>query len=329
MIKPFEKKLAGWFPFAWLLKRSKQIVLPGFESVPLYDVMYFFRGQIDRIGFSSRSAAISFNILMALPAGLIFLCTLVPYLPSAVHFERNLLRALAQILNNNSTYSSLSGIIHDFFTTQRSGLLSFSFIAAIFFSSNAMMGIMRTFDRSYFEERSSRFLAKRWTAIKLTSLLMLLVFGTVLLLATQGSVRKFLLRELELDTPVVRSIIQTIRWILITLLNYFSIAFIYRLAPAVKNKWPLLSPGAILATVLTFTTSYLFGLWVEHFGQFNKVYGSIGTMLIVMNLVYINALVLIIGFELNVSITAVKAKLLMEHTKENKSKDNNSPIIIA
>jgi membrane protein len=169
-------------------------------------------------------------------------------------------------------------------------------------------------------------MAKRWTAIKLTSLLIMLVFATVLLLATQGTIRKFLLRGLELDTPVVRTIIQTIRWILIILLNYFSIAFIYRLAPAVKNKWPLNSPGAILATLLTFITSYLFGLWVEHFGQFNKVYGSIGTMLVVMNLVYINALVLIIGFELNVSITAVKSKILMEKTKENQSNGNHSPL---
>lgn len=312
-----EKRFAGWRPVRWLLEKSRHWILPGFEGVPLYDVIVFFRQQVSRIGFSSRASGISFNSLMALPAALIFLCTLVPYLPKAVHFERHLLRALSQVLNNEGTYRTIAGIIHDFFTTQRSGLLSFSFLAAIFFSSNAMMGIMRTFDRSYFEERSSRFLAKRWTAIKLTSLLILLVFTTIILFATQGPVRSFLLKSLQLDTPVVRSIIRSLRWVLIVLLNYFSIAFIYRLAPAVKNRWPLNSPGAILATALTFLTSFLFGLWVDHFGRFNKVYGSIGTMLIVMNLVYINSLVLLIGFELNVSITAVKAKLLVQQVNDN------------
>src|SRR4029078_3838976 len=103
-------------------------------------------------------------------------------------------------------------IRENFCSAHRSGFLSFIFAAAIFFSSNAMMGIMRTFDRSYFEERSSRFLAKRWTAIRLTSLLILLFFTTVLLLATQGQIRMFLVRKLEWDRPVVHFIIQSVRW---------------------------------------------------------------------------------------------------------------------
>ncbi|CAN5414067.1 YihY/virulence factor BrkB family protein [soil metagenome] len=304
----FENWLVNLAPFNFLLRKTKTLVLPGFHGIPLYEVMQFFRQQIINIGFASRSATISFNVLMALPAGLIFLCTLVPYLPTAVHFERELIKTLAQILKDKNTLRLLADIIHDFFSTQRNGLLSFSFLGAIFFSSNAMMGIMRTFDRSYFEERSSRFLAKRWTAIRLTSLLILLFFSTVLLLATQGQLRIFLLKQLSWNKPVVISIIGSTRWLLIILLNYFTIAFVYRWAPAVKNRWPLNSPGAILATLLTFFTSWLFSEWVNNFGQFNKVYGSLGTVLIIMNLVYINSLVLLIGFELNVSITAVLAK---------------------
>lgn len=301
-----EKLLIKLPPFSFLLRKSKSWAPPGFEGMFLYDVMRFFRLQINKIGFATRAAAISFNVLMALPAGLIFLCTLVPYLPKAVHFEREMLKALSDLMKNRGTYRLLADIIHDFFSTHRSGLLSFSFLAAIFFSSNAMMGVMRTFDRSYFEQRSSKFLAKRWTAIRLTSLLILLVFATVLLLATQGPIKTFFLKKLHWNTPFVRWLIQTTRWIIIISLNYFTISFIYRWAPAVRNRWPLNSPGAILASVLTITTSYLFGEWVNNFGQFNKVYGSLGTVLILMNLVYINSLVLLIGFELNVSITAIK-----------------------
>lgn len=308
----FEKWLVKLRPFAWLVNKSKSFSPAGFDGMPLYDVVRFFRQQMTRIGFNSRAAGISFNILMAVPAGLIFLCTLVPYLPTAVHFERELLRALSEILKDKGTYRLLADIIHDFFGTHRSGLLSFSFAAAIFFSSNAMMGVMRTFDRSYFEERSSRFLAKRWTAIRLTSLLILLVFATVLLLATQGPLKIFLLKKLHINRPVVSDVIQFTRWVIIVLLNYFTIAFIYRWAPAVRNRWPLSSPGAILATLLTILTSWLFGEWVNNFGQFNKVYGSLGTVLIIMNLVYINSLVLLIGFELNVSITAVKAASMLK-----------------
>lgn len=301
----------------FLTKKSKRIILPGFESLPLYDVSVFFVEQLRKIGISMRAAAISFNILLALPAGLIFICTLVPYLPKAVHFEKELLNALAEIIRNEGTYRLLAEIIHDFFGTTRGGLLSFSFAAAIFFSSNAMMGIMLTFDRSYFESRSTKFLAKRRTAILLTSLLIILVLATIILLATQAPVRSYLLRKLNWDIPIIQWAFQAFRWLTIILLNFFTIAFIYRYAPAIKNRWKLFSPGAILASVLTITTTWIFGIWVNNFGQYNQVYGSIGTVLIVMNLVYINSLVLIIGFEVNVSITSIKSQSIQRQKEED------------
>jgi membrane protein len=320
----FEKWFYNRKPVSYFLHKSKNWNLPGFEGVPVFDVLVFYREQAAKIGFASRAAAISFNVLMALPAGLIFLCTLVPYLPTAIHFERELLKTISDIIKDPKTYQLIADIVHDFFSTERSGLLSFSFIAATWFSSNAMMGIMRTFDRSYFEERRGVFMAKRWSAIRLTSLLVLLILGTVLLLATQGPIKTFLLRKLHWNTPFVGFAIQVTRWITIILLYYFTIAFIYRWAPAVRNRWPLSSPGAIIATLLTMATTWLFGIWVNNFGQFNKVYGSIGTILILMNLVFLNSLILLIGFELNVSITAVKTRM-QKQARDDDNKDEIPP----
>lgn len=291
-----------------LLKWSKRIILPGFQGMPLYDVLYFFLQQVKKIGFSERAAAISFNILVALPAALIFLCTLVPYIPSTFEFEIQLLRAIKDVLRNEDTYHLVAEIITDFFNTPRSGLLSFSFIAGVFFSSNAMMGIMHTFDRSYFEERSSRFMAKRWTAIKLTSLLILLIISSVILMATQGPIKNFILEKLNWNNYFFRTIIEWSRWVVILMVTYLTIAFIYRWGPAVKVKWSIISPGTILATALVILTTILFSVWVNNFASYNKVYGSIGTVLIIMNLVYFNSLILLIGFEINVSITAIKAR---------------------
>ena len=304
----FERILIGLPFIRYLLKYSKRITLPGFQGMPVYDVMLFFLQQVKKIGFSERAAAISFNILVALPAALIFLCTLVPYLPETIEFEKQLLGAVHDVLRNEETFLLVEDIIRDFFNTPRSGLLSFSFLAGVFFSSNAMMGIMHTFDRSYFEERSSRFMAKRWTAIKLTSLLILLIIASVLLLATQGPIKTFILRKIGWDNIFFRTIIDWSRWVVILMVTYFTIAFIYRWGPAVKVKWSLISPGTIFATSLVILTTLLFSLWVNNFGNYNKVYGSIGTVLIIMNLVYINSLILIIGFEINVSITAIKAR---------------------
>lgn len=289
--------------------------------MPLYDVLYFFLQQVKKIGFSERAAAISFNILVALPAALIFLCTLVPYLPSTFEFEIQLLRAIKDVLRNDDTYELVAEVITDFFNTPRRGLLSFSFIAGVFFSSNAMMGIMHTFDRSYFEERSSRFMAKRWTAIKLTSLLILLIISSVLLMATQGPIKNFILEKLHWNNYFFRTLIDWSRWVVILMVTYLTIAFIYRWGPAVKVKWSIISPGTILATLLVILTTYLFSVWVNNFASYNKVYGSIGTVLIIMNLVYFNSLILLIGFEINVSITAIKARskqrLIEEELEDN------------
>jgi membrane protein len=99
------------------------------------------------------------------------------------------------------------------------------------------------------------------------------------------------------------------------------IAFIYKYAPAVHKRWRLSSPGTLLATVLTIMTTFLFSFWVNTFNSFNKIYGSIGTVLVIMLLTYFNSLILLIGFELNVSIHSLKilaerrAKQEEEHRK--------------
>jgi membrane protein len=296
-------------PIRLLIRASKMVKMPNSGGMSVFDVAKVFRSQMKKIGFNERAAAISFNLLMAIPAGMIFLFTLIPLLPIAQQFNKELLRTLKDVLLNQKTYDLVQTVVSDVLTKPRKGLLSFSFLLAIFFSSNAMMGIMRTFDRSYYEQRKGKFLVKRWTAIKLTSLLVMLIFTTILLLTTQGPIRKLMLHKLGLNTVLVNGIIQYARWIIIVMLNFFSISLTYRFAPAVKNRWPIFSPGAIVANALTILITWLFSLWVNNFGRYNQVYGSIGTVIIIMNLVYFNAMILLIGFEINVSVTAVKSKL--------------------
>jgi membrane protein len=178
----------------------------------------------------------------------------------------------------------------------------------IFFSSNAVMGIMRTFDRSYYEVRSKRFMAKRWSALKLTFLILMMVVASILLLAMQGSVKTFVLEKLGWNNLIIRNAIEYSRWLVIFALFYFAIASIYHYGPAVHKRWGFISPGAVVATLLVIAFTALFSVWVNNFGNYNKIYGSIGTVIILMNLIYVNALILIVGFELNVSITAIKAK---------------------
>ncbi|MCX6209671.1 MAG: YihY/virulence factor BrkB family protein [Bacteroidetes bacterium] len=309
----FERILVSFPPIAFLIKKSKTFNVPGFQGLPLYDVVVFFFQQINRVGLNARAASISFNFIMAIPAACIFIFTLVPYLPIAKLFNVELLKLTRELTPNQSTYLFVKDFLDDFFGRQRGGLLSFGILLVLFYASNAMMGIIRTFDNSIAEKKGWLF-HKRWRAIKLTFLMMFLVIGSILILIGQEQLTVLLKKLFHISRRGKIPWWSSVRWILIVTLVFYSIAFIYKFAPSVHKRWKLLSPGAILATLLLLTTTILFSYWVNNFANFNKVYGSIGTVLIIMNLIYFNSMVLIIGFELNVSITQLLAKANMrEH----------------
>ena len=194
-------------------------------------------------------------------------------------------------------------INNTFFKTPVYSLLSFGLLLALFFASNAMMGLMRSFNKNYIGFQKRKGLHDRWIAIRLTVLIFGLVLGCLILLITQGAVLKWM----GVKNFSVRNIIFYVRWVFIIALVFYSIAFIYKYAPAVNKRWRLLSPGSILATFLCIMASLGFSAFVNNFGRYNALYGSIGTVIVLMALIYINSLVLLIGFELNVSIKSLRS----------------------
>ena len=287
--------------------KSKKIILPGFERVPLYDVVLFFVKQMNRVGLNDRAAAVSFNFLMAIPAGTIFLCTLIPFMPISSDITIELLDLFRLVAPDEETYGMVATFLNDFLNTPRSGLLSFGFVTAVFYASNAVMAIMRSFNRSLYLFKERSFFNERWTAIKLTTVLILIIILTVSLLVTQGEFFRYLMSSLEITNPIIRQLLHSIRWVIIILLILYSIGFIYKYAPAVHKRWKLASPGAIFATFLVVLSTFAFSFWVNNFGAYNKIYGSIGTIMILMFLIYVNSLILLIGYELNVCIHSLKA----------------------
>ncbi len=300
-----ERYIVTFPPIAFLLRRSKHWILPGFERVPLFDVMTFFYRQVKKEGLSERASAIAYNFIMALPPAFLFMFTLLPKLPFIDKKNtKNQLHALVNNIIPAKTHNeNINKFIDSFFNDPKIGLLSFGIILSLFFASNAMMGIMRSFNKNYigFEKRLG--LRKRWTAIKLTSLIFSLVLGCLVLLITQGAV----LNLMGIKSVTIREIIFYFRWIFIVGLIFYSFAFIYKYAPAVQKRWPLVSPGAILATTLSILASLGFSAFVNNYGNYSLLYGAIGTVIVLMALIFINSLVLLIGFELNVSIKSLRA----------------------
>ena len=170
----FERIIIRWGPIAYLLRKSKTWVIPGFRGIPVYDVVNFFLKQINKVGLNERAAAISFNLIMALPAGILFLFSLIPLFPKPDSLQKEVLRLFKDITPNSSTYNFIANILNDLLENQHVGIFSFGFLLLIFYSSNAMIGIIRTFDKSIKEHRGI-FLHQRWRAIRLTLILIILI----------------------------------------------------------------------------------------------------------------------------------------------------------
>lgn len=294
-------------PIKPLIAWSKKILLPGFEKIPLYDVVTFFIKQTQQIGLNERAASISFNFLMAVPPLLIFLFTLLSYIPGSKSLYNEILVLLDNVIPDVTTYEMIKNVMDDFFTGG-TGTLSFGLLLAIYFSSNATLTIIRTFRKSmlHIEVEDRNFIQVRWSAIRLTFIIILLLISTILIMLTQTVVLKWVIDQLNIKDQWVDILFNIGHFIVTFFLIFLAIGLIYKYAPHVQKKWKIRSPGAILATVLIMAFTYLFSYWVNNIASYNKVYGSLGSILILMFLVFVNSLVLLIGFELNVSINSLK-----------------------
>jgi membrane protein len=281
-------------------------------------VIKFFLKQVKTVGLTERASAIAYNFIMAIPPSFLFLFTLVPHLPfiSKRSIKKELHSLILDIIPAKVHNEYLIRFVDSFLDDSKIGLLSFGLILALFFASNAMMGLMRSFNKNYIGFEKRKDLLNRWMAIKLTALIFLLVLGCLILLITQGAALKLV----GIQSANVREIIYYVRWVFIVTLVYYSIAFIYKFAPAVEKRWKLISPGSILGTFLSILSTLGFSYFVDTFGKYNALYGSIGTIIVFMALIYINSLVLLIGFELNVSIKSLKSIATEREIEENKKR---------
>lgn len=305
MLSPIEKIFFKNKPVSFFLRKSKHWYWPGFEGHSVFEVIQTFYNQIKTGSMRERASAISYNFIMAIPPSILFLFTLIPHLPfvSAKSIKIEMHSFIYDIIPSPQYNQQIIQLIDSVIDGSKIGLISFGLFLSFFFASNGIMGLMRSFNRKYagfINRKSGR---KRWLAIKITTILFGLLLAYLLLLVMQGK-----LLSLLVENPALRELIRYTRWIFIVMLVYYAIAFIYRFAPAVHKKWKLISPGTIAATALCITASAVFTYFIKNFGQLNALYGSLGAIMMVMALIYINSFALLIGFELNVSINTLSRK---------------------
>jgi len=289
---------------------TKRIALPGFEKMPIYDVADFFFTGIQRGSIVTRAQSLAFSFFLAIFPAIIFLFSLIPYVPIG-NFQNEILNIIEGVLPQNA-YSTVRSTIEDIIRIQRGGLLSVGFVMALYFTTNGFMTMMRGFNSSYHVVESRTPFQQRKVAIVLTFILSILLIVSTTLIIFSEVATKYLVTHSILKSKTQILLLTLGKWTVVMSLFFFAISFLYYYAPAVKKNYRFISAGSTLATLLSIVVSTGFAYFVNNFGQYNKIYGSIGTLIVIMLWIYFNSVILILGFELNASIENAKLKVRRE-----------------
>jgi membrane protein len=294
-----------------LVRISKKIVLPGFEGISLYEVSTFFIRGILKNSINLRASAISFDFIMALAPTILFFFTLIPYLPIP-NLHDTIMGTLHSALPENA-FLTVRSTIEDVISHTQRELLSIGFLLTIYFASNGMISIIRAFNQSVLvsETRSN-------LKIRLVSIFLVMVVAIIIIIASGlqvGSnwVINTISERFEIPGFLFKLLVFVIKYSIFLLLLFSVFSFIYYLAPAKRGMYRFVSPGSTLATIASIITVQVFSFFINNFGHYNKLYGSLGTLIVIFLLVNLTSMILLIGFELNASIYKAKTT---EETEE-------------
>lgn len=237
----------------------------------------------------------------------IFLCTLIPFIP--IHnFQGQLLTLLSTILPYNA-YMAFQATIEDIIKIHNGKFLLLGFISALYFATNGVTNLMLAFNRSSLIVEKRSWLKRRVIALALTVVISISLLISITFMTAGEALINIIKQHIDSKGHFWIYVIAFSRWVIIIAIFFFNISLLYRYGPANKEKWKFLSTGSIMATALAVLTSLGFSYYINNFSSYNKLYGSIGALIILMLWLYLNSLILLIGFELNASIDYSKRNI--------------------
>ncbi len=294
-IKTFIKKRIDVF-YSFL----DSIQLPFHKKVSVYEIARIFVTGLLSGSLTTRASSIAFKIFLAIFPAILFVFTLIPYFP--IDNFQDILLGFFKDLMPNDAYLAVKDTILDVATHKQGGLLSAGFVAAIYFATNGISGIIAAFNATTLSLETRTWYRQQLISIILVFVMTILITLAIAITFFSGMFINYLVEIDILKVDITYYLLFVAKWLTIGSLYYFAIAFMYYFAPANRQNWQFFSFGSMLATVLTILISVGFSYYVNNFGQYNKLYGSIGTLIVVLMWMYFNSLILLIGFEINISI---------------------------
>jgi membrane protein len=293
-----------------LVSLAEKIRYPGEEHVSLAHVARFFFTGIRKGGIQMRASAISFDFFLAIFPAIIFFFTLIPYIP---------VEGIQA-----TTFEAVKSTIEDIISQQRGGLLSFGFLFALIVSTNGVNSMIDGFNKSYHGIEVRTGFTKWVTALSLTLLVAVIIIFSITLIIFTELLSAYLAQTDLINSGTNIFMLQTATWVILLATSLVTISSLYYYGPSKKNRRPFISVGSVTATLLLALTSVVFNYFISNFSQYNKIYGSIGTLIVILVWINFNTLQLILGFELNASIeNALRSN---DGTSRKAAEDSESPI---
>lgn len=276
------------------------IILPGFSGMSLLTVAQHFFRAITQGAVDIRAGAIAYSFFLAVFPSVLFLFTLIPYMP-VEGFQTELMKLLSNVMPDK-VFVAVESTIVDIARHKRGSLLSIGFAAALIFSTNGVNTLISAFNETVNSFETRNWFERRAISLLLVILLSILISIAIGLIVFSEKIMNLLVAANILQDDFTIYLLMIGRWLVIIGLFYFATAFLYYLAPSSRREFKFFSPGSTLATLLGIITSLGFSFYINNFSRYNTLYGSIGTLIILLLWFYINAMVLLVGFELNASI---------------------------
>jgi membrane protein len=310
MIRTTKNKLKGWL--AKTFSFTKKLYLPGFEGISIFETSIYLYSGLKKNSIMDRSYTISYKFLIASFPLIIFLFSLIPYIPIN-GLQDEILSGILRAMPKQLAFY-MQEFFEDLLLHKKTAILSVGFLLTIFFASNTMSAILKGFNSSYHLNR----IRHKAINIRLWSIALMFIFALILIIAALVFILGGILIEYLQETDFIRSSVEIwtvwiIEWLMILFLFITAVSILYNVGNAEKQGWRLFSPGVIFSTIMIWLFTQGFSLFMTYVAPFNKLYGSLGTIIILLLFIYYFFAILLIGFELNLSIqSASKMKKIKQ-----------------
>ncbi len=281
---------------------AKRIEIPGFQGLSIYQLLGFIAVGLRKGRITNRAAAVSFRIMLAIPPLIIVFLSLIPFVP-VENFQENIMLYISKAMPA-SAFELVESTLNNLVNKKQQTLVSLSFVLALIYASNSFQAILDGFSYSHNIEKPHSLVVQYLRSFMLMAMVSVAVILGMALITFTGPVVDYLIHLQVINDSIVLFLIGLVQWVLIILVFEIGISILYRAGHS--GKWKAINAGASFATIGLIIVSSLFAYYVNNFGNYNKLYGSVGTLLVAMLWIYLNCIVLLIGFEINTAIEKAK-----------------------